>query len=225
MNGSDNYYTQVLYPFQDGILKTLKNLSTPFFLTGGTALARGYLSHRYSDDLDFFVNDDSRFLEYVRNIEEALSKSSGMCGWQVDTAGAIRSEQFVSFSLFKGDDLLKIDFVNDISYRVGVPFDHPSLGKIDTIENILSNKIGALYRYAEKDIADIWAIWKKYPVNWKEMFYHATKKDAGIDEVSAAEIIASFPEQRFGVIRWSKQVNQQEFFDDLQKIAHEILQM
>jgi predicted nucleotidyltransferase component of viral defense system len=27
-----------------------------FYLTGGTALSRAYLNHRYSDDLDFFVN-------------------------------------------------------------------------------------------------------------------------------------------------------------------------
>jgi hypothetical protein len=28
-----------------------------FYLTGGTALAAFYLFHRYSDDLDFFTND------------------------------------------------------------------------------------------------------------------------------------------------------------------------
>ena len=225
MSDLDNFYTTVLYPFQDGILTILKKLSTPFFLTGGTALARGYLNHRYSDDLDFFVNDDPHFRDYVRIIEESLMSESLGNAWRLDQEGIIRSERFISFSLVQDEIVLKMDFVNDIAYRVGVPFEHPVLGTIDTIENILTNKIGALYRYAEKDVADIWAIWKKYPIDWQEVFTQATRKDAGIDEVSAAEIIDSFPEQRFDVIRWSGTVDKREFFEDLKRISYEILKI
>jgi len=32
-----------------------------FYLTGGTALGRHYLKHRYSDDLDLFVNRNNDF--------------------------------------------------------------------------------------------------------------------------------------------------------------------
>jgi len=32
-----------------------------FYLTGGTAVSRAYLQHRFSDDLDLFVNYDKRF--------------------------------------------------------------------------------------------------------------------------------------------------------------------
>jgi len=32
-----------------------------FYLTGGTALGRHYLNHRYSDDLDLFVNRNTDF--------------------------------------------------------------------------------------------------------------------------------------------------------------------
>jgi len=35
----------------------VKKSGTPFYLTGGTALSRGYFNHRYSDDLDLFVNN------------------------------------------------------------------------------------------------------------------------------------------------------------------------
>ncbi len=52
------YYTTSLYPLQDGILKIVTHLNTPFYLTGGTALSRCFFHHRYSDDLDFFVNAD-----------------------------------------------------------------------------------------------------------------------------------------------------------------------
>lgn len=47
------YYEESLYRLQNGVLNTVKSLNTPFYLTGGTALSRGYYNHRYSDDLDF----------------------------------------------------------------------------------------------------------------------------------------------------------------------------
>lgn len=50
-------YATRLYPLQDEVLKIVNDQKTGFYLTGGTALSRGYLHHRLSDDLDFFVND------------------------------------------------------------------------------------------------------------------------------------------------------------------------
>ena len=55
------FYFDVLYPFQDRVLKVIRVAGTGFYLTGGTAASRGYLNHRFSDDLDLFVNDDNRF--------------------------------------------------------------------------------------------------------------------------------------------------------------------
>src|SRR4051794_23764818 len=52
------FYFERLYPLQDRILAVLTGVDTGFYLTGGTAASRGYLQHRLSDDLDFFVNDD-----------------------------------------------------------------------------------------------------------------------------------------------------------------------
>ena len=50
---------QRLYQRQDKVIKTLRSgdaLDAPYLLAGGTALARGYLHHRVSYDLDFFVD-------------------------------------------------------------------------------------------------------------------------------------------------------------------------
>jgi len=52
MNLQEKYYRESLYPFQDGVLNIVKKSGTPFYLTGGTALSRGYFNHRYSDDLE-----------------------------------------------------------------------------------------------------------------------------------------------------------------------------
>ena len=44
------YYRDKLYPFQDRVLKLIQELDVGFYLTGGTALGRCFLNHRYADD-------------------------------------------------------------------------------------------------------------------------------------------------------------------------------
>jgi len=55
-----------LYSQQDKVLNLLAGRLGDFYLTGGTALGRFYLGHRYSDDLDFFVNDYPDFAEKTK---------------------------------------------------------------------------------------------------------------------------------------------------------------
>ena len=40
------YYPDTLYPFQDKILNVIGRLKLDFYLTGGTALGRCYLSQK-----------------------------------------------------------------------------------------------------------------------------------------------------------------------------------
>jgi hypothetical protein len=62
------YYEESLYPLQNGVLNAINQSGTDFFLTGGTALSRVYYNHRYSDDLDFFVNASSSYDEQMDEI-------------------------------------------------------------------------------------------------------------------------------------------------------------
>ena len=57
----EEYYIHKLYPLQDIAIKIMGSIDTKFYLTGGTALSRFYLNHRYSEDLDFFTNRDTDF--------------------------------------------------------------------------------------------------------------------------------------------------------------------
>ena len=57
----EEYYLNKLYPLQDRVLRIIETQNQGFYLTGGTALSRFYLNHRYSDDLDFFVNNIDDF--------------------------------------------------------------------------------------------------------------------------------------------------------------------
>lgn len=43
----------------DGAIEAFKD--SPFYLTGGTTLSRGYYNHRFSDDLDYFLNGHPDF--------------------------------------------------------------------------------------------------------------------------------------------------------------------
>jgi hypothetical protein len=68
------FYEENLYPLQDGVMNTISRCGTRFFLTGGTALSRAYYHHRYSDDLDFFVNADA---EYAAQMDLIFDKLRG----------------------------------------------------------------------------------------------------------------------------------------------------
>ena len=64
----EEYYQDRLFPLQDKVLCLLQEVESPFYLTGGTALSRCYLYHRYSDDLDLFLNDDPNFKAHCNDI-------------------------------------------------------------------------------------------------------------------------------------------------------------
>lgn len=76
MSSRSDYYETRLYPLQDGVLRCVEGCKTDFFLTGGTALSRGYYGHRYSDDLDFFVCSDFRFNAQVESVPAGLSDAA-----------------------------------------------------------------------------------------------------------------------------------------------------
>jgi hypothetical protein len=106
----------MLYPLQNGTLNVVRDSGVPFYLTGGTALSRGYFGHRYSDDLDFFINDDENFHE-----DEAT--------------------------------FLKIDFVNDIVPHYGDFVETEIFPRLDNVRNILSNKLGAVFRFYNANVS------------------------------------------------------------------------
>mgnify|MGYP002683057930 CR=1 FL=1 len=109
------FYEENLYRLQDGVLNIVKNCGTPLYLTGGTALSRGYYNHRYSDDLDFFLNHDSNFDSYVSSVLEEL-KIKGFY-WS-NEIGFVKSMDFYSLIVQHSDfcTKLKLDFVNDIFF-------------------------------------------------------------------------------------------------------------
>jgi hypothetical protein len=115
-----SFYFSVLYPFQDDVLRLVKEAKTGFHLTGGTALSRGYLKHRFSDDLDLFVNFDAHFGEWSNRVVDTFWR---LGDWKTEVI--LREEYFVRAVLTRGAVTLKVEMVNDVGSRVGDVRDRP----------------------------------------------------------------------------------------------------
>ena len=198
--GSIDY--KKLYSLQDRVLKRVFDVEDEFYLTGGTALSRFYQEKRYSDDLDFFTNNSTRFNFAVKNILAELSKE-----FTIETE--LDSRDFVRIKI---DDLLQVDFVNDRVPRYKEPRVLDNSYKIDTIENILSNKITAVIgRDNPKDIFDIYLISQYYTINWQEILDSAQEKSVfSIDDLIVR--LKSFP---YGLLR-SINLIEEGFLDTFQ---------
>ena len=185
-----------LYLKQDKVLQALKPVLSSFYLTGGTALGRFYLNHRFSEDLDFFLNKSDSFHSIIKNIEKVLFGNFSVLKNQ-----SIVHEDFVRYYIEDEDSALKIEFVNDIAYRCGVPNKY-QYGFIDTPFNILTNKLTAVVSRDEpKDVFDICVLSQNYRFNWVEVFGEAKNK-AIINEIDVEQRIKSFPVLLFQNADW-----------------------
>jgi len=212
-----------LYPLQNGVLNLVKKLNTPFFLTGGTALSRFYFNHRYSDDLDFFVINDSNYNKYVRLVLSELSNNSQ---YVVDLKDVDIGKSFTRIFLTSSNDVdltLQLDFINDIASHFGSIFSHVEFGKIDGWRNILSNKLTALFRSEPKDVVDIWIISKNKSFNWEDILNESKSKEVGVTPEIVFEILKSFPIQYINQIKWVPGVDYDDFELDIELIANDIL--
>jgi len=208
--GSIDY--KKLYRLQDEVLKIVFQTENEFYLTGGTCLNRFYVEKRYSDDLDFFTNQSPRYNFAIKNIKKALKEN-------FDLAVEVESK---NFTRFKVNDLLQIDFVNDIAYRYKNPIINENKYLIDNIENILSNKIAAVVgRDNPKDIFDIYLIWKFYKIKWDDILKSAHKK-AGFSNEELIVRLKSFPKELLQEIKIIDKTFLDNFDKEFPKIIDEI---
>lgn len=212
----DTYYLDKLYPIQDKVLRIVESVNSKFYLTGGTVLGRVYLNHRYSDDLDFFANREGDFLKEVDEILTELKNSFGV-------NVPVREETYVLAWVIEKDISLKIDFVNDVEFRVGEIVKHPFFSRIDSWQNILSNKITALTRSEGKDVADILEIARKYSFNWMEVVNQALNKDTWVEEIRVSQAIHDFPVAKLERVKWINDLDSNQAAIDLKVIGKDIL--
>ena len=215
---SEDYYTNRLYPFQDLVLKHITDIDSMFYLTGGTALGRYYLKHRYSDDLDLFVNRENNFKELTNKI---ISKIQD---YFPEVEIALFSKDFVRIFIKDEDCRLKVEFVNDVLFHAGEIQSSVFFHRIDSWENILSNKICALSRNEAKDVADLIFLSMMFKFNWETMINYARLKDTWVNEIEVSRFVNEFDTQRLSKINWLIEPDPDIMHQACKKIAKDIIE-
>ena len=181
-------------------------------MAGGTCLSRFYIEKRYSDDLDLFANNESRFNLAVKNVKTVLLKKFSI-NTEVDGRDFIR---------LKINDLLQVDIVNDRVFYYGEPIVQKNGLIIDNIENILGNKITAIIsRDNPKDIFDIYLISRYYSFKWENILEAAHKK-AGFEDSDLIIRLKSFPIHLLNEIILADEEFLKNFSMDFPQIIEEI---
>lgn len=190
-------------------------------------MSRGRYAHRYSEDLDLFVDNDPSFSVRVDGFFSLLKNAERAGDFSVDQGRLRRSASHTQLWVTRktaGNTVdLKIDLVNDTAPHVGEPETDPVLGRVDNWRNILANKLAALFRYEPKDAADIWIISRHEAFNWREVLSDATAKEAGVDPVALHEIIRGVPVEELAHVVWAKPVDLAAITADLRTAAEDIL--
>ncbi len=214
----DPYYFNRLYPLQDKALKIIDELASGFYLTGGTVLCRHYLHHRYSDDLDFFMNAQSDFHKHVDEIMAALNNN-----FNQSFSTSLKEDTFVRLFISEKDVLLKIDFINDVSFHSGELIVSSLFSKTDSIQNILSNKISALTRDESKDFADLLFISRSFSFNWEQAISEAKQKDTWVNELDISKRLHEFLVLRFQGLKWIENIDLKKCEQQLKQMAVDVL--
>ena len=135
----------------------------------------------------------------------------------------IRAKNFTTLKARKDIDvLLKLDFVNDLVPHYGEIEKTDLFYRTDSIRNILSNKLSAIFRYAAKDIADIREIAMHETIDWSTIIQEARQKEAGLELIYIAEILKGMPQSEFETIAWIKKPDWHEFCSDIDRIVYEM---
>lgn len=210
-----------LYPFQDEVLRVITGLETDFYLTGGTAASRAYLGHRFSDDLDLFVNDSPSFVLWADRVTAGLSRGGA---WQ--THVLLREPRFVRLAVGRADLVLKVELVNDVPSHEGAVTQHPVLGRVDSAENILANKLTALAdRDEPKDLADIWGFCCRMGLALDAALTSASSKAAGLFPPDLARRLLTATEADWRVIRWIDAPDPGVFLAETRRLGEQLLQL
>jgi hypothetical protein len=214
---NSSFYFDSLYPFQDQVIQSINEVDTEFYLTGGTAASRGYLNHRFSDDLDYFVNDNSLFGLWADRLIQKLSSQ-----WKCEVN--LKEERFARFNLMADNVSLKVELINDVPARIGTWQKHPLLGRLDSSENILANKITALLdRNEPKDLADIWGFCCKKNLSIQDAIKNAQGKAIGVFPADLGRALCSTTEADWKSIRWIAAPSSEDFVSQLYQLGESLL--
>ena len=161
------YYEGVLYPLQDRILAVAATYGDALVLTGGTALARLYLHHRYSDDVDLFTLHG-----HAGTLGRDFANELQSHGFSVEPV--TESVAFMRMWVGDGEKRVQVDVAPD-AQRVDPPVPSALGVFAHSLRDIAANKIGAFEDRSEvKDAIDLYHLTQRF--TWQELFHDAESK-------------------------------------------------
>lgn len=164
--------TQILTDTQKLFLELLgrESFSQKFYLSGGTALTEFYIPYRFSEDLDFFSENEIQTDEIIAFLKSVKNKL-GFESFDFNTSFN-RNLFFLNFT----KDTLKIEF----TYYPFTPLNASKMEygiKIDSVEDIAVNKLFTIYQNPRsRDFMDLYMIMKKYNYVLKDLIKKAKFK-------------------------------------------------
>ncbi len=176
---------KVLTKLQEDVLKNFftQQIGKSYFLTGGTALSGFYFYHRESIDLDLFTFETIE-IEPVRQVFEIIAKKA-----HLSLDHRVATEGYHKFFLTGRNEELKIDLVKDQKVHFGSINTFGNI-RVDSIENIGSNKITAIFGRTEaKDFIDLYFILQKKLFTFHKLLQDSKKKDLGLSEFYLAHML------------------------------------
>jgi len=178
----------ILLSYQQKILRLFfaADFGKTFFLTGGTALAAFYFGHRESKDFDFF----SLKAFEAEALNQVIKEIAGKMKAQVSIK--ITGETYHEIYLENKQErwIQRIDIVQDQPVHFGTIGIVDGI-RVDSLENIGSNKILAIYgRFEPKDYIDLYWIIKQTNLSFEALYDLAKKKDRGLFEFYWANVLS-----------------------------------
>lgn len=174
---------EILTPLQQDFLVRFFRQTQDFFLTGGTALAAFYLSHRRSEDLDLFTLSEGA-IDIVPSIVNAIAASIKASLTPITT-----SPFFRRYLLQRGSEGTVVDFVREIAPQIVQEKTRFGDIIVDSLEDIAANKICTILGRGEmKDFIDLYFL-HRYGVDIKKAMEWARQKDAGVSATTLAYIL------------------------------------
>lgn len=165
-------------------LKLISNteLARHFYFGGGTALSHYYLQHRYSEDLDFFSQeefDPQSVTVSLKNLQKKLDFDS------FDYQSSFNRNLY--FLRFKDDYILKLEFTYYPFQQVEQPKKIDGL-LVDSVVDIATNKLFTIVQKPRgRDYFDLFSIIRKYNFDIENLRLKAKLKfDWHIDPLQLA---------------------------------------
>ncbi len=199
-------------------------ISEEFYLSGGTALSAFYLFHRYSEDLDFFIEKEEVNLELIKRFIGKAEKKLNLL--KVDYRGTFGIHNF--FLYLPNKKILKVDFSYYPFPRIlkGLKF-----GKItiDSDYDIAVNKVHTISMQPRaRDFIDIFFTIRQKKYAFQDLLKQAKAKfDWHIDPVQLGTRLLQAKEMR-DFPRMIKKIDHEEwqqfFIIEAKKLSKKIFE-